>query len=83
MRIRTPNRSRGRTDGERTARPVVPQIRMATACRTMPKPIVPISIRSKSLFSSGRSTRSMTRPIAAVTAMATTMATAKGSLEVR
>lgn len=49
----------------------------------MPKPMVPISIRSKSLFSSGRSTRSMTRPMAPVTTIATIMATAKGSLEVR
>ena len=51
--------------GEGTARPVAPQIRMTSASSTMPKPIVPISIRSKSLFSSGRSTRSMTRPIVA------------------
>ena len=31
--------------GDGTARPVAPQMRMATASRTMPKPIVPISIR--------------------------------------
>ena len=45
----------------------------------MPKPIVPISIRSKSLFSSGRSTRSMITPMTPVTTMATSMATANGS----
>jgi hypothetical protein len=44
---------------------------VARASSTMPKPIVPISMRSKSLFSNGRSTRSMTSPMSPVTAMAT------------
>ena len=60
-------RRRAARSGPATARPgrSAPQMRMASASSTMPKPIVPISIRSKSLFSSGRSTRSMTRPISA------------------
>ena len=45
----------------------------------MPKRMVPISMRSKSLFSKGRSTRSMITPIRPVTARATTIAIAKGS----
>ncbi len=52
---------------------------MAAAWSTVPAPIVPMSIRSKSLFSSGRSTRSMTRPTAPVTAIAAGTATANGS----
>ena len=72
--MRRPNRSSGAVcTGDGTARPVAPQMMMASASRTMPNPIVPISIRSKSLFSSGRSTRSMTRPISAVTTIATTI----------
>ena len=66
--------------GVRTARPVAPQIRVATASRTMPKPIVPMSIRSRSRCSSGRSTRSITRPMAAVRAIAISTARANGSL---
>jgi hypothetical protein len=84
VRIRRPNRSSGADGtGEGTARPVAPQTAMTSASSTMPKPMVPISIRSKSRFSSGRSTRSITSPIAPVRAMATTMARAKGSLLVR
>jgi hypothetical protein len=46
----------------------------------MPNPIVPMSIRSKSLFSSGRSTRSMKMPMSPVTASAMAIATPNGSL---
>ena len=52
---------------------------MAAASSTVPAPMVPISIRSKSLFSSGRSTRSMTSPTTPVTAIAAGTATANGS----
>jgi hypothetical protein len=52
---------------------------MAAASSTVPAPIVPISIRSKSLFSSGRSTRSMSSPTTPVTAIAAGPATANGS----
>jgi hypothetical protein len=53
---------------------------IASASSTMPNPIVPMSMRSKSLFSNGRSTRSMTIPTRPVTAMATARARANGSL---
>ena len=80
MRTHSPkNRSGAALTGDATARPVAPQISTATAWRTMPNPIVPISISVKSLFSSGRSTRSMNRPITPVTAMASTIASANGS----
>ena len=78
--MRTPPTSSGAVcTGEFTPRPAEDQIRMATASSTVPAPMVPMSIRSKSLFSSGRSTRSMTRPMAPVTAMAAGTATANGS----
>ncbi len=65
--------------GELTPRPDDDQMRMAAASSTVPAPIVPMSIRSKSLFSSGRSTRSMTSPTAPVTTIAAGTATANGS----
>src|ERR1700722_17196012 len=69
--MRTPPTSNGAVcTGELTPRPDEDQIRIAAASSTVPAPMVPMSIRSKSLFSSGRSTRSMTRPTAPVTAMA-------------
>ena len=78
--MRTPPRISGAVrTGEGTPRPAEVQIKMATASSTVPAPIVPISIRSKSLFSSGRSTRSMTSPTTPVTAIATGTATANGS----
>ena len=52
---------------------------MAAASSTVPAPIVPISIRSKSLFSSGRSTRSITSPTTPVTTIAIGTAAANGS----
>jgi hypothetical protein len=74
-----PNTSSGSVStGVGTACPVAPQMIVASASSTMPKPIVPISMRSKSLFSNGRSTRSMTSPIIPVTTMATGMATKNG-----
>nr|BFE72932.1 hypothetical protein GCM10020092_062330 [Actinoplanes digitatis] len=80
VRIRTPKTSSGAPGtGEGTARPVAPQIMMISASRTMPKPMVPISMRSKSLFSSGRSTRSITRPMAPVSRIATAIASTNGS----
>ena len=73
--MRMPKTSSGAVStGDGTACPVAPQMIVASASSTMPKPIVPISIRSKSLFSNGRSTRSMTSPMSPVTAMATGIA---------
>ena len=65
--------------GEGTPRPDEDQMRIATASSTVPAPMVPMSIRSKSLFSSGRSTRSITSPTAPVTTMAAGTAAANGS----
>jgi hypothetical protein len=54
---------------------------IATASSTMPKPIVPISMRSKSLFSKGRRhALDDDTPMSPVTAIATAIASAKGSL---
>ena len=79
MRIRIPKTSSGAVStGEGTAWPVAPQMIVASDSSTTPKPIVPISMRSKSLFSKGRSTRSITSPMRPVTAMATGIATKNG-----
>ncbi len=78
--MRTPPRISGAVrTGDGSPAPDDDQITMATASSTVPAPIVPISIRSKSLFSSGRSTRSMTSPTAPVTTIAVGTATANGS----
>ena len=64
--------------GVGTATPNEPQIRIAALWSMMPNPIVPMSMRLRSLLSRGRRMRSIPSPITAVRRTAAVMATAKG-----